>query len=148
MSRYYYGIDPGITNGAWAVITDDDTIQPHWEPFVDCTVASMGQQLQEWSGLVRGALERVDVMPRQKGRDKLVYHNGQLEGICYMLGVPFQVSRARAWRSELGLPPVSDAKKRKHANKEAAERLFPGCKVTTTNCDALLLAWVARKQNQ
>lgn len=67
---------------------------------------------------------------------------GLIRGMFVVCRVPFELVPPQRWQSQIG---IRGKKKDKHANREKVNTLFPRSKVAIRDCDAILLAELARR---
>jgi len=142
----WFGMDPGPRSG-WVCVLDS---QEHamFLPAKVLTNRELFLALSTSYGLLRGGvIEKVWVRPGQglSSQAKLVLHRGQWEGVADSLGVRWELLAPQTWRKMLGLKTEKEKTKRKKANRELAQRLYPNIPLTNEKTDALLLAHVAKK---
>lgn len=103
-------------------------------------------------------LEKLNVRPddilKEEGRaamgklyriQKMIANFEHLKAIVETLGIPYVLIHPRSWQSKLGLAKTGEEKaERKRRLKAAAEKLYPGAKVTLWNSDALLIMHFGR----
>ena len=143
----YIGIDPG-KGGGLAFISSDG--------FVGCIAMPESDRelydyLRDYGGghACYAVIEHVGPMPGQGVTSMFTFGQqfGRVKMACAALAIPFELVRPQKWQKELGLrsskkEAYTDRKKRL---KLAAERLWPGAKVTLKTADALLLAEYCRR---
>ena len=142
----YFGIDPGSTSGAVAIIGDDH--QPIYWMCKNETTRDIYEGLGDFYEIRGGIVE--DVGPARPGQglasqSKLILHAGEMRAIASCLGLPWELMTAKKWRAMLGLAQAKARPQRKKLNKELAQRLYPNEKLTNDKVDALLLAHLAKK---
>lgn len=72
---------------------------------------------------------------------------GHLEATTYLLGFETRLVVPQKWQKSLGLGTSTGMKKHEWKNKlkERAQQLYPNCKVTLANADALLIFHAAQR---
>lgn len=75
---------------------------------------------------------------------KLGHSYGFLRGILTGLKIPYDTVTPQVWQKSLGCLTRGN----KNVSKAAAQRLFPGVKVTHGNADALLIAYYGYTQER
>lgn len=76
---------------------------------------------------------------------KMIANYEHLKAVIETLGIPYVLIHPRSWQSKLGLAKTGEEKaERKRRLKAAAEKLYPGAKVTLWNSDALLIMHFGR----
>lgn len=143
----YIGVDPG-TSGAIATVTDmghsswvkcAETEHDLWEFLSnDVFAANAGERFH-------AVIEQVHSMPNQgvSSSFKFGQSYGFLRGLLTAHAVPFETVTPQKWQKAMGCRSGGD----KNVTKAAAQRLFPGLKITHANADALLLAEYCRRIN-
>lgn len=148
---WFIGIDPGKTGGV-AAVSSDGNLLPVLLKLEGATERDVLNWLHDLD--LAGAfavLEKPGATPGLRNFSALTkLHDsvGFLRGLLVGVGVPFDWVPPGVWQGVFGLKRTdkeeSDtAKKNRH--KQAAERLFPGVKVTHAIADALLLAEHAKR---
>lgn len=142
MPVLYLGLDPGAS-GALAWVNERGE-HPGWVPLddgwseVSATVLGLGA---DWH--LVAVLERVAAMPGQgvSSTFKFGASFGGCEALLACRGVPYELVTPSVWQQAMGCRSGGD----KNVTKAAAQRLFPGVKVTHRNADALLIAEYCRR---
>ena len=135
----FIGIDPGSCGGI--AFKDGDHIEAF--SFERMTERDIMDIIVEKTLSVNAFcyLERAQPLPsKMRGgiaSFKLGHSYGFLRGILAGLKIPFDTVTPQAWQKALGCLTRGD----KNVSKEAAQRLFPGVKVTHATADALLIAY-------
>jgi hypothetical protein len=140
----WYGVDPGPSSGCLCLL--DEVGQATFHLAKNMTTTDLYNYLAGSYGLVGGVIEEVWVRPMQgiSSQAKLILHRGQAEGVASSLELPWRLLKPQVWRKMLGLCPESDKTKRKKANRQLAQQLYPSTKLTNDKVDALLLAHLAK----
>jgi crossover junction endodeoxyribonuclease RuvC len=154
--RYFIGIDPGSVSGAIALIASDPIIEPEWIALKN-TYHDISDWLAERLERIRidpgiadapkndvfAVMEKVHSMPRQGIASAFSF--GENSGFCKCLltvyKIPYLLVTPRKWETEMQCLSGGN----KNITKAAAQRLYPGLKITHGNADALLLARYAAK---
>ena len=90
-------------------------------------------------------IEKVHSMPRDANRGAFTFgtHYGFIQGVVCSLDIPHEFVTPQIWQREMGCMSKGD----KNITKAAAQRLFPGIKITHRNADALLIAEYCRRKH-
>ena len=139
----YLGIDPG-KSGAVAALSDA------WEEPQFIRLKETAHDVSEWIRDLaewpksRVIIEQVNAMPKQgvSSTFKFGHSAGVCEGLIVGIGLPYKLIRPAKWQQLMRCRTKGD----KNISKQAAQRLFPGVKVTHATADALLLAELCRTQ--
>jgi hypothetical protein len=101
-------------------------------------------QLQHNDNFQRGE----DGYGKQFGIQKLLEQFKEVRDTLKIVGIPFVPVHPMTWQSTLNLRKRVPEEKidRKNRYKEIAQNLYPECKSTLWNCDALLLVEFGRKK--
>lgn len=138
----YIGIDPG-KDGAMVLVSSDRRVVKSY-CFKDKSEVDIIRQLRTWSvDFCRVYLEAVHSMPGQGVASMFSFGRsyGFLRGIIQAFEIPMVDVSPRKWQGELSLGRTYDSKsQRKNAHKAKAQQLYPGRKITLSDCDAYLLA--------
>lgn len=137
MSGLVLGIDPGWTGGA-ALINGDGRLCLYM-PFSRMTEADIIRELDAFlADQPTCYIEKVHSMPKQgvASSFKFGWIYGLLRGLVVGKVRTIEVT-PQAWQKALGCLTRGD----KNVSKGAAQRLFPGVKVTHATADALLIAY-------
>ena len=140
--QFYMGVDPG-QSGAIAVLCGEGKVVAIIR--LDDTEHDVATQVAMWSRYIKMAyLEQVHAMPRQGVASTFKF--GTSYGFCRALlvchAVPFALVTPAKWQGDMKCRSKGD----KNVTKAAAQRLFPGQKVTHRNADALLIAEHGRRK--
>lgn len=140
------GIDPGQSGGAM-VLHRDDGFPPSVYAFHRKDEFEILEALLGACDVVHTVfIEKVHGYPNQKRQFQFGRHVGFLIGVFRAKNIKVIEVSPQVWMAKLGLAGLSDEKKeRKQLLRQAAEKLFPGVKVTLTNADALLIAEYGRR---
>jgi hypothetical protein len=144
--RLFIGIDPG-KSGAIAFLPENgepwtvklsETDHDIAEALKDAFVVELFEKNE-----VFAVLEKVHSSPQMGVKSAFSF--GQSFGKCEMLlaahRIPFEYVSPSKWQGDMKCRTGGD----KNITKAAAQRLFPGIKVTHSIADALLLAEYARR---
>ena len=142
----YMGIDPG-KSGGWAVLRADGSA---WGVGKNLDVDGLRSALN-WDDL-KIMLEKVWSSPQMGvvGAFSFGESFGFLQGLLFGMIYEPHIVTPQYWQREMGLiqkgrkQGEGDAAK-KNANKAAAQKLFPGQKITHAWADALLIAEYCRR---
>lgn len=137
----YIGIDPGYS-GAIALLDDDGCLE-----YVKLkeTMHSICDWIWEHTleaPRTRCVIEQVNAMPKQGVSSSFKFGRsfGQAEAIVVCHKWPYKLVRPAKWQQMMCCRSKGD----KNVTKAAAQRLFPGIKITHAIADSLLLAELAR----
>lgn len=136
----FLGIDPG-QSGAYAVVDENGSPVGHVKGKDSCT--DRAAFLREHVA-VFGMLERVNAMPKQGVSSTFKFGTsfGEAIGILEALGIRHELITPSKWQQVMSCRTGGD----KNVSKQAAQRLFPGLKVTHAIADAYLIAECARRR--
>lgn len=134
----YIGIDPG-KSGAIAFLDGWDA----WTVGLDSTDHDLFEAVRE-PGEAFAVIERVSSSPQMGVKSAFTFGEsfGKLQMLLACAGIPYEFVTPAKWQGAMKCRTKGD----KNVTKAAAQRLFPGLKVTHRNADALLLAEYARSQ--
>lgn len=145
MSEFILGIDPGWSGGAALLDWQDGGVLS----YRSFSTATETEIISAVKGMANDAnvcyLEKVHSMPKQgvASSFKFGWIYGILRGLVISRIRTIEVS-PQVWQKALGCLTRGD----KNVSKAAAQRLFPGVKVTHGNADALLIAYYGYTQER
>lgn len=140
------GIDPGKSGGiAWL----DDHGRALHVIKMPPTMADLYAEISEpplmsgYSTSVFAYLEKVHSMPGQGVKSTFTFGEGfgALQMALTAAGIPYELVTPNKWMKAMGCQTGGD----KNVTKAAAQRLFPGIKMTHAIADAILLAEYGRR---
>lgn len=141
MKHLYMGVDPG-QSGAVAVIDEEGVYVGSVR--LSLTPRDIADLVELWSKDVKLCmLEQVHSMPRQGVASTFKFGTsfGFCMGVLTCSRIPYEMVTPHKWQSRMKCKTKGD----KNITKAAAQRLFPGLKITHALADALLLAEYARR---
>ena len=140
----FIGIDPGVGGGI-AVVGDGE--QYHGPPRLKLKDATE-RDIVEWLNAInvdepRACIEAVSSSPQMGVVSAFTFGRsyGFLRGLLTALAIPYVEVRPQKWQKAMGCLSKGD----KNVTKGAAQRLYPGEKITHATADALLLATYCRR---
>ena len=153
----FIGIDPGC-HGGIAVLTGDNLDTLDLSKVTDADVADFMRCHRDFAESVAYAIleNPTGSVMAQRGRAisvsavvKLGSKYGFMVGLLTGLGIRFDERRPQQWQAAMGVTRTNKdesdtAKKNRH--KQAAQRLFPGAKITHAVADAILIAEFAKRE--
>lgn len=140
----YIGIDPGASGGI-GVATPLGDVAAHKMPDTPHELADLIRSYTLRNSLTKpfAVLERVASFPGQgvSSTFKFGANFGMIQGVLAAVGIPYELVSPGVWQKAMGCLTKGD----KNVTKAAAQRMFPGIRVTHAVADALLLAEYARR---
>lgn len=141
MKPLVLGVDPGMS-GATVALTRSGKVEgiiKHSE--TPCEVARFIRLRRK--AVVFAVLEKVHSMPRQGVRSSFTFGTsfGLSLGCFWSHRIRFKEETPQKWQGFMKCRTGGD----KNISKKAAEKLFPGMKITHATADALLIAEYARQ---
>lgn len=146
------GIDPGASGGLAFLADIGDVLG--WQKMPD-TTTDLVEALRGWNTVYAGSVvyaESVHSSPQMgvSSAFKFGRNVGVIEGVLTALGLRIEYVSPQRWQKEMGCLTkgrtlAGGDREKKNANKAAAQRLFPGVKVTHAIADALLIAEYGRR---
>lgn len=136
---YWIGIDPGMSGGMAAVNEDGATAEKFVSPQLAMSwLEGLDGDSFVNSGIEAVIVERVHSMPKQgvSSTFKFGFNAGQWDGLLTGLGFQPVYVQPAVWQKYMGCRTKGD----KRITREAAQKLYPGLKVTHATADALLIA--------
>ncbi|MFA5298321.1 MAG: hypothetical protein WC389_08965 [Lutibacter sp.] len=144
------GIDPGM-NGAIAFWKPGQLTKTYKMPSEPTDMVLILKVIKERADnplcfIEYQGLQGRDIGGRQFGIVKMLKNFERLKTTMSLSGIQFIEVHSRTWQGKLNLriKEAEDKRDRKNRYKKMAKNLFPECKVTLTNCDALLLVQFGR----
>lgn len=138
---YFMGIDPG-QSGAYVIIDADGGVVD-WRKGSE-TCRDRKDMISAYPEIRYAVLEKVHSMPKQGVASSFKFGAsfGEAVAILETLDIRHELATPQKWQKEMGCMSRGD----KNVTKHAAQRFFPGEKITHANADALLLAEYARRR--
>jgi len=155
--KYFMGIDPGTTNGSMIIIDQEGIF------IEECRFAytEKGKRVKLTHLEIYGFIARygntfkpITLIEQPRFRNAvLTRHVGYLEGVLHLREINFKFISARKWQKGLGYEKKgNNESKTQHKTRlrDEARKLFPNfmVKIVKENCDALLIAEYARRQDE
>lgn len=79
---------------------------------------------------------------------KMGQNYGEINMALHALNIRTDWIGPRVWQKAFGLVMPVGTKNKKSFHKDAAAKLYPGCKPTLKTCDAILLTYFARQRGK
>jgi hypothetical protein len=140
----YIGIDPGVGGGIAAIGDGEQYVGPPRLKLKDATE----HDIAAWLAYINvdvpfAVIEAVSSSPQMGVVSAFTFGRsyGFLRGLLVGMAIPFAEVRPQKWQKAMGCMSKGD----KNVTKAAAQRLYPGEKITHANADALLLATYCRR---
>lgn len=136
------GIDPGSSSGAIAYVLD--AREAFAWPIAKMTDREIWDRINQLASIAcLAVLERVSAMPKQGVASSFKFGAsfGGLRMALIASGLRLELVTPTVWQGKMKCQTGGDKK----VTREAAQRLFPGMKITNHNADALLLAEFGRR---
>jgi hypothetical protein len=150
VTKYYIGVDPGMTNGAWAAVDQDGELTAWWHqpdmvqefiawayaPYIVC--ANLEQQQVRHSDMTGGKIF---------GIQKLLINYGQWQGVFQALGIRYNLVSPLTWMARYKCAGRMPSNMRKKTYFAEARLRWPDRKWLEKDHDiaaAALLALMAR----
>lgn len=148
MTRYVFGIDPGLKGGIAVLDVSGDVVEVVAMPQTPHDILDFFRRYDGASCVAY--LEDVGHgMPGQSSKATATFarHCGHLEMALLSLGIRTNMVTPQKWQKEYQLGKNDGTKAAwKNKLKAKAQQLFPRQKVTLLNADALLIAEYGRKK--
>ena len=140
--RLYLGCDPGASGAIAAVDEHGSHVATCKLSETPADVADFLRDLCAGHEVAFAALEKVGAFPGQGVASTFAFGAswGFLRGLLVALRVPYCEPSPAKWQAAMACRTGGD----KNVSKAAAQRLWPGVKITHAIADALLLAEYAR----
>ena len=143
------GIDPGQLGGIAALCDEpEEGDVPRIFP-TPKTEGDISWQIESLGGSF-AYIEHVHSFPKQGVAStwKFAQNYGFLRGCLVTLGIPFEEVSPMKWQKAMGLLVYNKKltkTQKKNRNKQKAQQLFPGLKLTHATADAILIAEYGRR---
>lgn len=137
----YLGIDPG-NSGAMAILRDTGEYESHI--LLKETDRDVADWLYGYQDVIKHCvLEKVHAMPKQGVSSTFKFGTsfGFIIGLLTAYQISYDFVSPQKWMKYMDCKTGGD----KNVTKYAAQRLFPGVKITHGNADALLIAEYVRR---
>lgn len=146
------GIDPGASGGIAILMVNGHPWEWHKMPDTSADLAELLARCNLSHERIVVYVESVHSSPQMgvSSAFKLGRNVGVIEGVLTALGLRIEYVSPQKWQKEMGCLAkgrtlAGGDREKKNANKAAAQRLFPGIKITHAIADALLIAEYGRR---